>query len=667
MSGQSIPYETIGRLGGEGLKSCECYSGRTAGCFLDHQSDVGYVPIATMFDNDVPDYVFLMIGTNDTGYDYSLSHVTEDYNDLLDEIEARTPASTQIVVSTVPWCTDAVRRGRVNSYNEQVVIPILQERMNQSGRFHLVDGYSLINSTADMETDKVHPNDLGLSKINEMWFNKLMELENAKSTAKDCAGVEGGTAFIDHCNECVGGTTGEQACTIKILRIGDSNTRGYSGGNYFKDLMLNAGMDYIAQGSQQAWNHISDYNWSEGFSGKKIEFFTGFQSSEGNIPIERIFNDYDPDYIFLMIGTNNMAGSGNNNIPDLYQKYDKLLGEINDRVSPNTRVIVSTVLWANDEFRDSKGIEFNEQVVQPLVQQYIDTGAPFCLVDGYSLVNSANEMIDAVHPNTTGQNKVNQMWFDKLVEILNENIEEQGDADCAGIINGTAVMDDCGVCTEGTTGLTACVDAIQGEDACTFSGTNDIENAGYEGSGYYNSDNTVGSYGTWFVESENTGLVTLYVRYANKSALNRIAQIKVNGSEVVAQANFPSTGSWVNWEVTIVDIDLQSGGNELEVVALTAEGLPNIDQFSFFNPELEDGLCTITAMEDHKEKEGELEVFPNPVMDQIDLNTSRDWKVISIDGRVIAQGNSKEIVLNDLKRGLYVLKVGQQKNVFLKE
>ena len=30
---------------------------------------------------------------------------------------------------------------------------------------------------------------------------------------KDCAGVEGGTAQLDSCDDCVGGNTGEVACT----------------------------------------------------------------------------------------------------------------------------------------------------------------------------------------------------------------------------------------------------------------------------------------------------------------------------------------------------------------------------------------------------------------------------------------------------------------------
>src|SRR3954464_11915405 len=28
----------------------------------------------------------------------------------------------------------------------------------------------------------------------------------------DCAGTQGGAAFLDHCNQCVGGTTGQTAC-----------------------------------------------------------------------------------------------------------------------------------------------------------------------------------------------------------------------------------------------------------------------------------------------------------------------------------------------------------------------------------------------------------------------------------------------------------------------
>ncbi|MBK7103611.1 MAG: hypothetical protein IPH63_17800 [Flavobacteriales bacterium] len=43
------------------------------------------------------------------------------------------------------------------------------------------------------------------------------------TTCADCAGVPNGTAFLDNCNECVGGTTGLDPCTDDCLGVPGGN------------------------------------------------------------------------------------------------------------------------------------------------------------------------------------------------------------------------------------------------------------------------------------------------------------------------------------------------------------------------------------------------------------------------------------------------------------
>ncbi len=72
------------------------------------------------------------------------------------------------------------------------------------------------------------------------------------SPKKDCAGTENGEAYIDECGECVGGTTGKEACVTGIAKL--YTECNYSG----KVTGLNPG-DYLAEDLA-----------SLGFSGKEL-------------------------------------------------------------------------------------------------------------------------------------------------------------------------------------------------------------------------------------------------------------------------------------------------------------------------------------------------------------------------------------------------------------
>ncbi|MBK6551014.1 MAG: T9SS type A sorting domain-containing protein [Flavobacteriales bacterium] len=63
------------------------------------------------------------------------------------------------------------------------------------------------------------------------------------TTCADCAGVPNGTAFLDNCNECVGGTTGLDPCTDDCL--------GVPGGNAEVDA---CGVCYAGGASNPLWN-----------------------------------------------------------------------------------------------------------------------------------------------------------------------------------------------------------------------------------------------------------------------------------------------------------------------------------------------------------------------------------------------------------------------------
>lgn len=165
--------------------------------------------------------------------------------------------------------------------------------------------------------------------------------------------------------------------------------------------------------------------------------------------------------------------------------------------------------------------------------------------------------------------------------------------DCAGVAGGKAALDNCGVCTGGSTGKTACTNSIEAETACEVDGVKvEATNTGFYGAGYVNTDNIIGSKAVWNFNSELSQTVTTSIRFTNGGTTNRNMTLKVNGvtlSEIV----FVATGSFTTWKTVEVSLPLIQGGNKIELVSLTSDGGPNIDLFAFQTSTVISGGCTV--------------------------------------------------------------------------
>lgn len=122
-------------------------------------------------------------------------------------------------------------------------------------------------------------------------------------------------------------------------------------------------------------------------------------------------------------------------------------------------------------------------------------------------------------------------------------------------------------------------------------------NGGWLDSGYFNSNNELGSYGTWELYSKKAGEVTVTVRFANGGADPRNMKLTVNGEDV-REVEFASTDGWTNWMETEVKVTLVEGKNTLKLTAVSALGGPNIDLFYFDQT----GICLYRDYESGKVK-----------------------------------------------------------------
>lgn len=166
--------------------------------------------------------------------------------------------------------------------------------------------------------------------------------------------------------------------------------------------------------------------------------------------------------------------------------------------------------------------------------------------------------------------------------------------DCAGVQNGTAYLDHCQVCVGGTTDLDACTsDKIQAEDVCSFDGTVDNNNPGFEGVGFVNSPNAIGAKISFYINASTATSIMLDVIYANGGTTDRGARVLINDVETVANFSLPPTGAWTTYSPAETSIALSTGINKIELIALTDGGLPNLDFFELWG-DAKFSACPVT-------------------------------------------------------------------------
>lgn len=127
---------------------------------------------------------------------------------------------------------------------------------------------------------------------------------------------------------------------------------------------------------------------------------------------------------------------------------------------------------------------------------------------------------------------------------------------------------------------------------CRVDGTVDTNNAGFTGVGFTNTNNAQGAAVVWAIEAASSGRSTLTFRYANGGSATRNGLLVINGgSNGNYTLSLPATASWTDWQTVAIDVDLVQGNNILQLSALAAEGLPNIDSLSLAGGNLAAGNC----------------------------------------------------------------------------
>ena len=118
-----------------------------------------------------PEYVLLLIGTNDVLQNYDLPNAPDRLSSLIDQITAGAPDAEVFVASITPLSGTTANQ-KVIAYN--AAIPgIVAEKVALGKSVSFVDMYSAL-TVADL-ADGIHPNAAGYDKMAQVWNDAIPE------------------------------------------------------------------------------------------------------------------------------------------------------------------------------------------------------------------------------------------------------------------------------------------------------------------------------------------------------------------------------------------------------------------------------------------------------------------------------------------------------------
>jgi len=208
---------------------------------------------------------------------------------------------------------------------------------------------------------------------------------------------------------------------VKIMPLGDSITWDW----YYTDSRSDA---YRHGYRDDLWYKLQDADYSVDFVGSRHnggavspsydghnQAYTGWTSHQIADNMYGYLGANTPDIILLHIGTNDSAfGSTSHGVAGV----ERILNEI-DRFENNKDVKIKVILAQiiNLQKNPSWITSFNNKLVT-MAQQRIANKDDIVLVNMHSAVGG--NLIDRIHPNTTGYAKMATVWFNALKPALDD-------------------------------------------------------------------------------------------------------------------------------------------------------------------------------------------------------------------------------------------------------
>jgi lysophospholipase L1-like esterase len=184
---------------------------------------------------------------------------------------------------------------------------------------------------------------------------------------------------------------------IRVACIGDSITRGTE---YTIDLWHLLGSTYV----------VGDF----GIGGTTISLRSN--ASYLDQPACQVAQHFEPNFVIIMLGTNDANKDLNESNPAFIADYVKLIAEFQSLASkPKLWIVVPPPIFNNSA--NISGEYFKQNIVPDVKQVASQTNLP--LIDVYSpLVSHPEFFIDGVHPNVDGAHTIAKIIHSALTSNI---------------------------------------------------------------------------------------------------------------------------------------------------------------------------------------------------------------------------------------------------------
>ena len=127
-----------------------------------------------------PDIILLHIGTNDIGMSDSPEQIKNDIELILNEIDQWEENNNSEIHVVLAQITSIVPvggtfDGLVSQLNNKIS-GLVESRTSNGDKISIVDVQNALDYDTDMDDDNWHPNDLGYTKIADVWYEELIRI-----------------------------------------------------------------------------------------------------------------------------------------------------------------------------------------------------------------------------------------------------------------------------------------------------------------------------------------------------------------------------------------------------------------------------------------------------------------------------------------------------------
>lgn len=217
----------------------------------------------------------------------------------------------------------------------------------------------------------------------------------------------------------------------------------------------------------------------------------------------------------------------------------------------------------------------------------------------------------------------------------NVTVVASGSKDCAGVLDGIALVDGCGVCSGGNTGIAPQYDnCVTTEESIEFVETY----TSFESSNSFELEVS-------YVANQQRDIVILLNAPDGTWLGNVVETVEPGAASIkltISLGNAPAPGADYKFGASIREVGTGFDGNvdyTSQLVEITSS--------------------VITKAESLVEPQP-ISVYPNPTTGMVFLTENTEWKLCSLIGDVLITGQSSDVDLSTLVNGVYLLQVKEE-------